>query len=127
MKLITLYRPVGQKELELIKASGYKKFPPRLDWQPIFYPVMNQAYAEQIALEWNTKDEFSGFAGYVTAFDLPEHYLRQFPVKNVGGEIHNELWVPSEQLAEFNSNIIGEISIIKSFFGEKFIPSWLIK
>lgn len=50
MKTI-LYRPVGLKELQLIIDSGYKKFPPRLSWQPIFYPVLNQAYAEQIALE----------------------------------------------------------------------------
>lgn len=120
MKLITLYRPVGQKELDLIQASGNKKFPPRLEWQPIFYPVMNQAYAEQIALEWNTKDEFSGYAGYVTAFDLPEDYLQQFPVQNVGGEIHNELWVPAEQLEEFNNNIIGEIRLVSSFFGKNF-------
>ncbi len=120
MKLITLYRPVGQNELDLIKESGNKKFPPRLEWQPIFYPVMNQAYAEQIALEWNTNDEFSGFAGYVTAFNLPEEYLQQFPVQNVGGEIHNELWVPAEQLEEFNSRIIGEINVVKSFYGEKF-------
>jgi hypothetical protein len=120
MKLITLYRPVGQKEFDLIKESGNKKFPPRLDWQPIFYPVMNQAYAEQIALEWNTKDEFSGYAGYVLAFNLPEDYLQQFPVQNVGGEIHNELWIPAEQLEEFNSKIIGEISVVKSFYGEKF-------
>ncbi len=120
MKLITLYRPVGQKERDLIKASGNKKFPPRLVWQPIFYPVMNQAYAEQIALEWNTKDEFSGYAGYVTAFDLPEDYLQQFPIQNVGGEIHNELWVPAEQLEEFNNNIVGEIRMVQSFYGEKF-------
>ncbi len=120
MKLITLYRPVGQKELELIKESGYKKFPPRLEWQPIFYPVINQAYAEQIALEWNTNDEFSGYAGYVTTFKLPADYLQQFPVQNVGGEIHNELWVPAEQLEEFNSKIIGEINVVKSFYGEKF-------
>jgi hypothetical protein len=120
MSLITLYRPVGQKELELIKESGNRWFPPRLDWQPIFYPVMNQAYAEQIALEWNTNDGFSGYAGYVTAFDLPEEYLQQFPVQNVGGEIHNELWVPAEQLDEFNNNIIGEIRVVNSFYGEKF-------
>lgn len=120
MKLTTLYRPVGQKELNLIKDSGFKKFPPRLEWQPIFYPVMNQAYAEQIALEWNTKDEFSGYAGYVTAFDLPEDYLQQFPVQNVGGEIHNELWIPAEELEEFNNNIVGEIRLIKSFYGEKY-------
>lgn len=120
MNLVTLYRPVGQKELDLIKDSGNKRFPPRLEWQPIFYPVMNQTYAEQIALEWNTNDEFSGYAGYVTAFDLPDDYLQQFPVQNVGGEIHNELWVPSEQLDEFNNNIVGEIRVVNSFYGEKF-------
>jgi hypothetical protein len=30
-----LYRPVGPKELELIAASGYREFPPRLPEQPI--------------------------------------------------------------------------------------------
>ena len=36
-----LYRPVGSKELELIKKSNYRRFPPRLTEQPIFYPVLN--------------------------------------------------------------------------------------
>ena len=26
----TLYRPVGRKELELVRASGLREFPPRL-------------------------------------------------------------------------------------------------
>lgn len=116
--IVTLYRPVGEKELQLITDSGFKRFPPRLEWQPIFYPVMNQQYAEQIASEWNTKDEFSGFTGHVLAFDLPEEYLLQFPVQNVGGEIHNELWIDSTQLVEFNDKIIGEIRLIKSFYGK---------
>jgi hypothetical protein len=120
MKLTTLYRPVGQTELDLIKETGNKKFPPRLEWQPIFYPVMNQAYAEQIALEWNTNDEFSGFVGHVTAFDLLEDYLTKFEVQNVGGEIHNELWVMAEDLEEFNSMIVGEIRLVKTFYGEKY-------
>jgi hypothetical protein len=120
MKLTTLYPPVGQTELHLIKEKGNKKFPPRLEWQPIFYPVMNQAYAEQIALEWNTNDKFSGFVVHVTAFDLPEDYLIKFDVQNVGGEIHNELWVMAEQLEEFNSMIIGEIRLVKTFYGEKY-------
>lgn len=119
MKLTTLYRPVGQKEFDLVKESGFKRFPPRLDWQPIFYPVMNQAYAAQIAERWNTEDEFSGFAGYVLAFDLPEEYLKKYPVQNVGGDIHNELWVPAEELEEFNSNIAGNIRLVQSFFGSK--------
>ena len=123
MKLMTLYRPVGQKELDLINESSFRRFPPRLNWQPIFYPVINQEYAEQIAQRWNTEDEFSGYAGYVVAFNLPEDYLKQYPVQNVGGEIHNELWVPSEKLEEFNDNIIGEIRLVKSFFGEKYIKS----
>lgn len=120
MKLITLFRPVGEKELDLIKESDFKKFPPRLEWQPIFYPVMNQKYAEQIAYEWNTKDSFSGYAGFVTAFDMPEDYIQQFPVQNVGGEIHNELWVPAEQLEEFNEKIVGFIRVVKSFYGENY-------
>ncbi len=49
-----LYRPVGLFEYQIIKESGFKKFPPRLYWQPIFYPVLTQQYAEKIAKEWNT-------------------------------------------------------------------------
>src|SRR5881396_196209 len=40
----TLYRPVGEKELALIEASGFTTFPPRLPEQPFFYPVLNEAY-----------------------------------------------------------------------------------
>lgn len=39
-KTTILYRPVGRKELDLIKESGFKRFPPRLFHQPIFYPVL---------------------------------------------------------------------------------------
>ncbi|MGN6492965.1 MAG: ADP-ribosylation/crystallin J1 [Agriterribacter sp.] len=119
MDTITLYRPVGQKELNLIIASGYKKFPPRLEWQPIFYPVMNQTYAEQIASEWNTKDEFSDYAGYVVAFEIDQDFISNYPVQNVGGDIHNELWIPAEDLEWFNNNIVGEIKIVKTYHGEK--------
>jgi hypothetical protein len=38
---VTLYRPTGANELALIIDSGMKRFPPRLFWQPIFYPVLN--------------------------------------------------------------------------------------
>lgn len=123
MKLTTLYRPVGQTELDLIAASNYQAFPPRLDWQPIFYPVLNQVYAEQIAKEWNTEDEFSGYVGYLTAFDLPAAYLEPFPIQNVGGEIHNELWIPTEELTNFNRNIVGKIKVVNQFFGVKYKPT----
>ncbi|HVX50037.1 MAG TPA: hypothetical protein VHB48_07760, partial [Chitinophagaceae bacterium] len=63
MKIRTLYRPVGPDELKKIADSGYKKFPPRLPEQPVFYPVLNEEYAVQIARDWNVPA--SGI-GYVT-------------------------------------------------------------
>ena len=44
-----LYRPVGTAELKLIEQSGWKAFPPRLPEQPIFFPVLNEKYAREIA------------------------------------------------------------------------------
>lgn len=120
MKPVTLYRPVGQKEFDLIKVSGFTKFPPRLEWQPIFYPVMNEQYAAQIANDWNTKDEFSGYIGYVLSFDVDEDFIKKYPIQNVGGEIHNELWVPAEELEAFNDHIINEIRVVKIFKGDKY-------
>lgn len=108
----TLYRPVGPKELALIEKSGWKKFPPRLPEQPIFYPVMNEEYAIQIARDWNVPASGSGF---VTKFLVNTDYLTKFKVENVGGEIHNELWVPAEELEEFNANIVGQIEVTKEF------------
>jgi hypothetical protein len=66
--LVTLYRPVGERELARIAASGYHGFPLRLPEQPIFYPVLNERYATEIARDWNTRDAASGRVGYVTRF-----------------------------------------------------------
>ena len=110
-----LFRPVGEKEKELIEQSGYTKFPPRLAWQPIFYLVLNQRYAEEIASKWNTQDKASGNKGYVTKFEVDDKYISSFEVRTVGASYHQELWIPAEELENFNSHIIGKIKIIKSF------------
>lgn len=109
----TLYRPVGPKELALIEESGWKKFPPRLPEQPIFYPVLNEEYAIQITRDWNVPASGSGF---VTKFEVNADYLVKFDVQNVGGPIHDELWIPAEELEEFNDNIVGLIEVTKSFY-----------
>lgn len=108
-----LFRPVGPLELALIEESGWTRFPPRLPEQPIFYPVMNEEYAIQIARDWNVSASGSGF---VTKFAVRSDYLIKFEVQNVGGPIHNELWVPAEELDEFNSNIVGLIEVTQSFY-----------
>jgi hypothetical protein len=108
----TLYRPVGPAELALIEASGWRAFPARLPAQPIFYPVLNVEYARQIARDWNVRE--SG-AGFVTRFEIDSAYVAQFPVQTVGAAIHQELWVPAEELNAFNAHIVGPIEVTEEF------------
>ena len=117
--LTTLYRPVGQKEFDLVRGSGFREFPPRLPEQPFFYPVLNQDYATQIARDWNTKDERSGFVGYVLRFDVRTEFLKQYEAQVVGDSTHREYWIPASDLAALNANIVGSIETIREFRGKK--------
>ncbi|MDX2040539.1 MAG: hypothetical protein SF097_04780 [Acidobacteriota bacterium] len=110
-----LYRPVGREELDLIEASGNREFPPRLPEQPIFYPVLNKEYAIQIARDWNTKS--GSRKGYVTRFEVQADFLSGYEVQTVGASIHQEYWIPAEDLPELNRNIVGLIEVIAEFHG----------
>ena len=112
MTTLVLYRPVGPKELALIREAGWRAFPPRLPEQPIFYPVLNEEYATQIARDWNVKE--SG-AGFVTRFSIDAEFAKRYSPQTVGSSIHRELWVPAEELAEFNRHIVGVIEVIAEF------------
>lgn len=109
---ITMYRPTGPKELELVRQSGFKRWPPRLPDQLIFYPVTNEEYAVQIARDWNVKASGQGF---VTKFYVRADYMSKYKVEKVGGAAHTEWWVPAEDLEEFNDNIVGLIEVIREF------------
>jgi hypothetical protein len=99
---ITLFRPVGQKELDLISESGFTRFPPRLPEQPIFYPVLNREYAEQIARDWNTRDERSGFVDYVLEFEVGAGYLNRFELKRW---VANNTWNIGYLLKSYQNSI----------------------
>lgn len=114
-----LYRPVGQPELDLIAESNFSEFPPRLDWQPIFYPCTNKEYAAEIARKWNTKDEKNGNIGYVVAFRVYNKFLDRYDVHQVGGSQHTEYWIPAEDLEEMNKNIDGMIQVIDTWKPEQ--------
>src|SRR5688572_21402243 len=114
----TLYRPVGTDELALIRESGFTKFPPRLPGQPIFYPVLNEEYATQIARDWNARRN-KDKRGYVTRFQVTTEFLERYEVQTVGASLHQEYWIPAEHLDEFNQNIVGEIEVIAEFQGEE--------
>jgi hypothetical protein len=111
----TLYRPVGQFELDLIAATGYREFPPRLSHQPIFYPVLTEEYAVEIARDWNTKDAASGYVGYVTRFVVDSAFLTRYPVQTAGARRHQELWVPAGELAEFNQHLQSQIEVVAEY------------
>ena len=118
--ILTLYRPIGLKEYELIEKLDFRAFPPRLDWQPILYPVLNYEYAVQIARNWNTRDAASDYIGFVTAFDVDAVYLSQFEEQVDGGSMHRELWIPAERLGEFNAHIVEQIRILAIFYGDNY-------
>jgi len=99
--------------MDLIEESGV--FPPRLEIQPIFYPVVTFEYAEKIARDWNTKDPTSGKVGYVTEFDVRKEFLDKYPIQVAGGRDHREYWIPAADLEEFNSNIIGAIRVVAKY------------
>ncbi len=113
---VTLYRPVGQAELNLIAETGHRAFPPRLPDQPIFYPVCNEDYAAQIARDWNAKYNADNI-GFVTRFAVRKDFLDGYEVHVVGGREHEEYWIPAGELAEFNANIVGQIEVIAEFRG----------
>jgi hypothetical protein len=109
---VELFRPVGPNELALIRAANFRAFPPRLPEQPIFYPVLNETYAAEIASTWNVK---ASGAGFVTRFRVRESFTSRYPVERVGSSRHDELWIPAEDLDELNANIVGEIEVIAEF------------
>jgi hypothetical protein len=120
IQALTLYRPVGAHELALIAAADYRAFPPRLPSQPIFYPVLSEAYATQIARDWNTKDAASGYVGFVTRFIVDAAFANRYAVRTAGARHHQELWVPAEDLDELNRRILGRIVVIAEFRGPIF-------
>ena len=115
MNPVTLFRPVGDAELTSIRQSGWREFPPRLPEQPIFYPVLDEQYAVQIARDWNTRD---GGTGYVLRFEVDGDYLSRYDVQTVGSRVHREYWIPADELAHFNEHIISPIEVIAVFSGE---------
>lgn len=109
---VALWRPVGPKEMDLIRQSDMRAFPPRLPEQPIFYPVLSEAYATKIARDWNLP---ASGKGYVTRFRVERRFMDRYQVQEAGGSAHLEYWIPAEDLAAFNDALVGEIEVVAEF------------
>jgi hypothetical protein len=93
-------------------------FPVSSGFAAFFYPVLNEEYAIQIARDWNTKDELSGYEGHVLKFSVRSEFLNRYESHVVGSSTHSEYWIPADKLTELNHNIVGTIEIIGHFFRE---------
>jgi hypothetical protein len=113
---VVLWRPTGPDELRLVEESGWRRWPPRLPEQPIFYPVLSEDYATKIARDWNVK---ASGAGFVTRFRVRRAFLDRYEVHQVGGRDILEYWIPAEDLDEFNDNIVGEIELASTFSADR--------
>lgn len=109
---VTLWRPVGPAELDLIRAASMRAFPPRLPDQPIFYPVLSEAYAEKIARDWNVP---ASGAGFVTRFEVKKEFLDAYAPQDAGGTSHREYWIQAGDLDDFNNAIVGEIEVTSEY------------
>ena len=52
---------------------------------------------------------------YLSLFQIDAAFVERYQIQVVGSATHEELWVPAEELAEFNQHIIGPIEVIASF------------
>ena len=46
-------------------------------------------------------------------------YLKKYEIQTVGSSIHQEDWIPAEELPEFNKNIVGLIEVVAEYQGEE--------
>jgi hypothetical protein len=76
---------------------------------------MHEAYAVQIARDWNVRD--SG-AVFVTRFEVDAAFAERYPIHTVGASVHTELWVPAGDLEAFNRHIVGVIELIAEYRGD---------
>ena len=120
--LSTLYRPIGETELAKIEQTNFTEFPPRLQWQPIFYPVLTQDYADAIARDWNSKDADHNYVGFVTRFRIRNEFLSNYEIQTAADSSTLEYWIPAEDLDLFNANIVGMIEVIAEFRNGQLVP-----
>lgn len=80
--------------------------------------MLDEGYAVQIARDWNTRDAASGYAGYVTRFRVRSDFVSRYPVQVAGARAHRELWVPADEMDEFNACIVGRIEVVAEFHGD---------
>ncbi|WP_297511682.1 hypothetical protein [uncultured Caulobacter sp.] len=114
MTTVTLYQPVGLEELQDIRAADWKAFPPHDIDQPIFRPVTDEAFAAQLARDWNAAHT-TYRRGYIVRFEVAKAFLDQYEQRVSGTPGHEEYWIPPEDLPLLNAALQGQIAVAGTF------------
>src|SRR5436190_17268758 len=77
--------------------------------------LLSEHYAVQIARDWDTKDERSGFVGYVLRFNVKRSFLNNYEIHTAGNSERREYRTPVADFERFDENIGGNIGVIRSF------------
>jgi hypothetical protein len=45
-------------------------------------------------------------------------YLARHPLQTAGARMHQEYWIPAEEMDDFNRSIVSTIEVVAEFHGE---------
>ncbi|BCJ64874.1 hypothetical protein [Polymorphospora rubra] len=103
---VTLWRPVGQAELDLVAASGWRAWAPPVPDQSTFCAVLDRRYAVKISRERIVPAEG---VGYVTRFAVERSFLERYESHHADCRDEREYLIPAAEVADLNAHIIGAI------------------
>ncbi|WP_280341522.1 hypothetical protein [Nocardia neocaledoniensis] len=58
----------------------------------------------------------------MTRFEVRTDFLDNYEVQQAGGREILEYWIPAEDLAQFNQNIVGTIEVVRRFPEDAPVP-----
>lgn len=105
----TLWHPAGPDEIDHIRASGWRQWPPVPHERLYFYPILNESFAISGARHWNS---LGTGVKYVLRLYTETDFIRRYSTRSFGGSAAPMLWVPVEDMHEFNAHIVGLIEVV---------------
>ncbi|MFG2007725.1 ADP-ribosylation/crystallin J1 [Micromonospora sp. NPDC048868] len=106
-----LWRPMGQQERDLVRETGWRRWPALSPDEAHFFPILSEDFAIGAARDWN----LFGSVRYVARFHVETGFLGRYSTRSFGGSAAPMLWVPAEELNEFNAHIVGPIEVVHEF------------
>jgi hypothetical protein len=116
---VTLYRPIGMREMTLLRDAGWRAFPPRSRGQPSLCMLTDQTEARQIAREWLVP---VGGAGFVARFTVAAAFLQRAEPQS-DDVLPMDYVIPARELGRLNEHLSGPIELIEAFFASPGVPS----